>query len=339
MSKKIISNIFNYAVQEGVKDMVIEKLPKKISINYLFPDGEERAFTLPEKLEEELRATLRQVISLAPDDLTVKKYCKLKNKSGYFNFYLTILPSRNGEKMIVNLVPKENKSLRLKQLGLQSKDVKVLQAAIKHHSGLILIGSPAGQGKGTTLYSLLQELDTIGRSSYFLGDGLEYHLDNINCLTNTKNNWNRVLNLDSDVIITEIGKEEDLNNTFMAAATGRLILATINANSVWEIMLAVLKLKFPLKLKLDSLRLITNQRVVPLERSHLKMAYRKANERQNIGLFELLTVSPTIKKFLLKEEGNKAKENFWKNLSRLALKNGYEPLGYDKQKKIKNGLI
>lgn len=339
MSKKIISNIFNYATQEGAKDMVIEKLPKKISINYLFPNGEERTFGLPEKLEEELRATLRQVLSLAPNDLTVKKYCKLKSKSACFNFYLTILPSHNGEKMIVNLAPKEKKSLRLKQLGMQSKDVKVLQAAIKHHSGLILISSPACQGKGTTLYSLLQELDTTSRSAYFLGDGLEYHLDNINCLTNTKNNWNRVLNLDSDVIITEITKEEDLNNTFMAATTGRLVLATINANSVWEVMLAVLKLKLPLKLKLDSLRLITNQRVVPLKRSHLKMAYQKTNERQAIGLFELLTLSPEIKKFLLEEEGNKTKENFWENLSRLALKNGYEPLSFDKQKKIKNGLI
>jgi type II secretory ATPase GspE/PulE/Tfp pilus assembly ATPase PilB-like protein len=339
MSKKIIANIFNYAAQEGAKDMIIEKLPQKISINYLFPNGETRTFGLPEKLEEELRTTLRQVLSLAPDDLTVKKYCKLKNRSGCLNFYLTILPSSNGEKMIVNLTPKENKLLRLKQLGLQSKQVKNLQAAIKHRSGLILIGSPVCQGKGTTLYSLLQELDVIGRSSYFLGDGLEYHLDNINCLTNTQNNWNIVLNLDSDVIITEITKEEDLKNTFMAATTGRLVLATINANSVWEIMLAVLKLKLPLKLKLDSLRLITNQRIIPLKRSRLKMAYRKKNERQNIGLFELLTLTPEIKKFLLEEEGNKAKENFWENLSRLALKNGYEPLSYDKQKKIKNGLI
>lgn len=339
MSKKIISNVFNYATQEGAKDMVIEKLPKKISINYLFPNGESRTFGLPEKLEEELRVTLRQVLSLTPNDLTVKKYCKLKNKSACFNFYLTILPSQNGEKMIINLAPKENKSLRLKQLGLERKDIKTLQAAVKHHSGLILISSPACQGKGTTLYALLQELDTIGRSAYFIGDGLEYSLDNINCLANTKNNWNRVLNLDSDIIITEIAKEEDLHNTFMAATTGRLVLATINANSVWEVMLAVLKLKLPLKLKLDNLRLIINQRVVPLKRSRLKIAYHKAGDRQNIGLFEILSMSSEIKKFLLTEENNKTKENFWENLGRLALKNGYEPLSYDKQKKTKNGLI
>lgn len=339
MSKKIISNVFNYATQEGAKDMIIEKLPKKISINYLFPNGDSRTFGLPEKLEEELRATLRQVLSLAPNDLTVKKYCKLKNKSACFNFYLTILPSRGGEKMIVNLAPKENKSLRLKQLGLESKNIKDLQAAIKHRSGLILISSPVCQGKGTTLYSLLRELDTTSRSAYFIGDGLEYPLDDINCLTNTKNNWNKVLNLDSDIIITEITKEEDLHNTFMAATTGRLVLATINANSVWEVMLAVLKLKLPLKLKLDNLRLITNQRVVPLKRSRLKKAYQKINDRQNIGLFELLFMYPEIKKFLIEEEKNKTKENFWENLGRLALKNGYEPLSYDKQKKTKNGVI
>ncbi len=339
MSKKIIANIFNYATQEGARDIVIEKLPKKISINYVFPDGETRSFGLPEKLEDDFRSNLRQILSLTPEDLLVKKHFKIKNKTGCFNFYLSVFPSQDGGKMIVNLIQKEHKALRLRQLGLKSDDIRTMQAAIKHRSGLILISSPACQGKGTTLYALLRELDISNRSSYFLGDGFEYHIDGLNCLANTKSNWNKVLSLDSDVIITEITKEENLREAFMAATSGRLVLATIEANSVWEVILAVLKLKLPLNLKLDSLRLITAQRLAPLKRTKLEMAKHKAGDRQNIGLFELLTISPKMKEFIAEKENKKNKENFWEDLSRLALKSGYEPLSSDKERKIKNGLI
>lgn len=339
MSKKIIANIFNYAVQEGAKDLIIENNSKKININYLFPGGEERSFDLPKKLDKELSSTLRQVLALAPDDLAIKKYCKIKNKNGCFNFYLTIVPSVSGEKMVINMIPKENKLFHLKQLGLQGKDLKTLQAALKLHSGLILISSPLGQGRDTTLNSLLQELDTPNRSSYFFGGDLGSHFDNINCLANTKNNWHKLLSLDSDIIITEIAKEEDLKDAFMAATTGRLVISTINANSVWEVMLAVLKLKLPLKLKLESLKIITNQRIAPLKRSGAKAISKKNNGRQNIGLFEILPLTQTINKFLLKEENNKVKKNFWEKLSRLAMSDGYKPLSFDQEKKVKNGLI
>lgn len=339
MSKKIISNIFNYAVQEGAKDLIIESNPKKVNISYLFSGGEERSFDLPKKLENDLGSSLRQVLKLAPEDLVAKKYCKIRNKSGHFNFYLTIISSSTGEKMIINISPRENRLLRLKQLGMQRQEIKTMQTALRRRSGLILISSPLDQGKSTTLYAVLKELNTENRSLYFLGDDPEYHFDNINCLANTRNNWDKLLCLDSDIIVTDITKESDLKKSLTAAATGRLVISTINANSVWEVLLAILKVKLPLKLKLDCLSLITNQRVVPLKRNNLKKTYKKTSRRKNIGIFEILTLIPKIKKYILEKEDTEMKKSFWENLNHLALKNGHEPLSYDQKKKIKNGLI
>lgn len=62
MSKKIISNLFNYAAREGAKGLVIEGAPERIALNYHFPDGEERSFGLPKKLEKDLSLALRQVL-------------------------------------------------------------------------------------------------------------------------------------------------------------------------------------------------------------------------------------------------------------------------------------
>ncbi|MEI6528849.1 MAG: ATPase, T2SS/T4P/T4SS family [Candidatus Falkowbacteria bacterium] len=339
MSKKIIKNLFNYAAREGAKDLIIEGVPEKIALHYRFADGEERSFGLPKKLEKDLSLALRQILKLAPDELTTKKYCKIEDKNYQLTFYLTISPSGSGEKIIINIIPKNSHLLRLKQLGFGTQSLKLIQRALKRESGLILISSPQGQGKSMTLYSLLQELNSPKRNIYFIGNRLEYELEGVNNLAVSNSNWEKVMNHDSDIIVTEINTEEDFKNASTAAATGRLVLATITANSVWEVLLAYLKLKQPLKLKLDSLKLIINQRLAPLKRANNKTKRTVRVKRREIGLFEILELSPAIKNFLSDSAIDKTKEKFWEKLGRLALGEGYEPLSHDHQKKTKNGLL
>lgn len=90
-----------------------------------------------------------------------------------------------------------------------------------------------------------------------------------------------------------------------------------------------MKLKLPLKLKLDSLKLILNQRLVAL----------KTAKRKDIGLFEILELGANLKKYLIATELDKTKDKFWEKIGRLAISEGYEPLISDYQKKTKNGLI
>ena len=330
MSKKIITNLFNYAAQEGAHSLIIEGRPDKVALNYRFAGEEERSFGLPKKLEKDLSSALRQVLSLAPDELATKKYCKIEDKNYRLTFHLSIMPGLNGEKIIINIINKNNKLFRLKQLGLQKNDLKKIQAALKSRSGLILLSSPHGQGKSTTLYSLLQELDTDKLGLYFLGPKLEHPLAGVNNLAASPSNWAKVLTIDSDVIVSEIKNEADLTSAITAANTGRLVFGTLTASSVWEVLLAYLKLKLPLKLKLNSLKMIINQRVAALLRSH---------RRREIGLFEILSITPNIKKFLLETKPDKQKGDFWEKLGRLAMKEGYEPLSFDQQKKAKTGSI
>ncbi len=329
MSKKIISNIFNYAAHEGAKSFMIEAAPDKLDLHYHFSGDEDRSFGLPKKLEKDLSKALRQVLKLAPDELVTEKYCKIEDKNFQVTFYLTIVPASSGEKIVINIIPKDPRLLSLKQLGLQKKNLKTLEKIKSFRSGLVLISSPDGQGKSTTLNSILQKLNNPDKSIYFLGSSLELPFEGISYLKSNKNNWAKVIKLDSEIIICEIESEEDFKNAAYAASTGRLVIATIGANSVWEALLAYLKLKLPLKLKLDSLKLILNQRLVNL----------KSSKRKAIGLFEILELRPSLKKYLLDSEFDKTKKNFWENLGRLAIKDGYEPLSFDQQKKIKDGLI
>ncbi|MFA5131339.1 MAG: ATPase, T2SS/T4P/T4SS family [Patescibacteria group bacterium] len=329
MSKKIIAKLFNYASREGAKKLIIEGKAQDLALHYHFPDGEERRFSLPKKIEKNLSQAIREILALAPDELTAKKYCKVEDKNYRLNFYLTIVPTSEGEKIIINIIPQNDKKFGLKQLGLQKNDLLSLQKALRHPSGLIILSSPAEQGKSTVLSSLITELNTPERSLYFLGASTKNKINGLNTLTETRSNWEKVLTIDSDIIFAEMTDSANLDLAVRAASTGRLAVITMSAQSVWEVLLNYLKLKLPLRLKLDSLKLILNSRIAPL----------KTDKRGQIGLFEVLVLSQKIKKFISEAAGDGPKKLFWEKLSRLALKEGYEPLSFDHQKKIKNGLL
>jgi len=336
MSKKIINNLFGYAAAEGAGRLVIENRSDQIACDYHFSDGDKQSFGLPKKLEKTLMDSLRQVLKIAPGELATKKYCKIYDKNYQLAFYLSILPDQLGEKIIINIINRQDKFFHYRQLGWQVSELNLIKQALKWHSGLILISSPIGQGKTTTLLSLLQELNHPEKNIYFLEKGSKSKITGLNYLENNEKNWEKILNHDCEIIaLEEISDDKTFKNAFRAASTGRLVLATINAQSSWEVLLKVLKLSLPLKLKLDSLRLIINQRVVQLKRAKNK----KTPGRKEVGLFEILSCSPDMKQFILDRRRDPSQKKFWEKLAQLAIKSGFKPLTEDLKKKIKNGLL
>lgn len=339
MNTKIIDKIFKYALDSGANSLDLENGPENITLNYILPDGDNCFFNLPKKLEADLSNNLRQILKLAPDEFVKKKYCKIVEKNFNLNFLLTIQPTTNGDRITIKIIQKNNQLFRLNQLGLESGQLKAIKNILNKRSGLIVISSPSDQGKSTTLNALINELDKPDISLYFLGHKIDHEFSNLSSLANNKNNWNKITTIDSDAIVCEIESRNDWLNIIRAANSGRLIIATIKANSVWEVMDEYLKLKIPLKLKLTNLKLILNQRVVSLKRSKAKNSSKQKVARANIGVFEYLEINKTLKDFLISEQKVKNKKNFWQNLITLAKQNSYHSLQTDFHDKKRNGLI
>ena len=297
MSKKIISHLLNYAASEGAKDLVLESGTNCLISHYHFPDGTKKSFALPKKLEKNLILNLRELLKVAPGELTTKKYCKIFDDHYQSSFYLTIIPDKNGEKIIINLINKASKHWSLRQLGLLKDDYKSLSAGLKEHSGLIIVSSPPQHGKSSTLYSLLEQLNNEKKNVYVLSEHPTERIDGLNQLLLSENNFNKILRQDPDVIaLDEITNAEILKKSIQAAESGCLVIATIEAENVLEVISKILNLDLPLKLKLDSLKMILNQHLVDLKRPK-KLAGRGRNK---IGVFELLVFDQTIKDWLFK---------------------------------------
>jgi type IV pilus assembly protein PilB len=285
MSHKIINRLFSYTNQEGASDLVITDQAQQTSVDYLFPGGTKQSFYLPKNLEQNLTASLRQILAISPGELPAQKYCKITAKDYRLTFHLTILPNKTGEKVIINIINKPDKLWRLSQLGLKTADLKTLKAALKIRAGLIIVSSPPNQGKSATLYSLLAELDNQGRSTYLLSKNPEQEISGVNSLPLTETNWEKILQHDSEIIaIDDLNEDWMFEKAFRSAATGRLVIIAIAASGQREILDKISQIKLPLKLKADTLKIIINQRLVDLKRQKEKIA---RGQRQTIGAFEI----------------------------------------------------
>ncbi len=336
MSQKIITKIFNYAAGEGADNLVITKWANQLILDCYFPGRAKQSLVLPKKLEQELFSNLRRILSIAPGEFAAQKYGRLPHRTGCLNFYLTILPEAGGEKMIINLIKKPATLWRLNQLGLQRSELQEIKKSLGLKSGLVLIGSPADGGKSATLNSLLLELNDSRKSVYSFLKHRAYEIPGIVSLAPTATNWEKILTLDSEIILADdLDETNALELAIRAATSGRLVFGTVKADNSWEILEKIIALPLPLKLKLDSLKMIVSQRLAVLKRKTKKT---DLSQRRAIGLFEILKITPALKKFLIEARGQEFK-SYQAKLEKLALKNGFRPLTDDLFRKTKDGLI
>ncbi|MFA6194175.1 MAG: ATPase, T2SS/T4P/T4SS family [Patescibacteria group bacterium] len=336
MSQKIITKIFNYAAGEGADNLVIARRADQLVLDCYFSGRDKQSLILPKKLDPELFSSLRKILAIAPGELTVKKYCKLHHKSGCINFYLTILPEANGEKIIINLIDRPFTLWRLNRIGLQKPGLQEIRKSLKLKSGLVIISSPEGEGKSATLNSLLLELGDSNKSIYSLQKQTAYEIPGVASLLPTKTNWEKLLKLDSEIIFTDdLDEPDSLEYAIRAANSGRLVFGTMTAADSFETLHNIVAAKLPLKLKLDNLKMIVNQRLAAMKR---KSGKASRDQRKEIGLFEVLQITPTLKKLLIEKHEQKP-ESYCEELEKTALKDGFCPLAHDRTKKTKEGLI
>jgi type II secretory ATPase GspE/PulE/Tfp pilus assembly ATPase PilB-like protein len=138
-----------------------------------------------------------------------------------------------------------NAAMALKDLhsiGIPEKLLPTVMAALARPSGLILTTGPAGSGKTSTLYSMIQSLDAVGRNIVTLEDGIEIRMPNLTQgETNARAGFTLATGLhaiegqDPDVILVgELGDVETAAIAFRCALTGRLVLSTLYAASTVE---------------------------------------------------------------------------------------------------------
>jgi type II secretory ATPase GspE/PulE/Tfp pilus assembly ATPase PilB-like protein len=157
-----------------------------------------------------------------------------------FNFRVSTMPTINGEAAVLRSLNKEGSLLGLDQVGFSEKSFLSMKKILRHGHGIVLMTGHSGSGKTTTLYSMLNYLNTTDKAIITLEDPVEYRVANIRqSQVNPATGYNfdvglkALLRQDPDIImIGEIRDEETAGIAMRLALVGRLVLTTLHTNSI-----------------------------------------------------------------------------------------------------------
>jgi type II secretory ATPase GspE/PulE/Tfp pilus assembly ATPase PilB-like protein len=186
------------------------------------------------------------------------------------NLRVETVPAVNGIDAVLRLFNFSKDMMRLEKLGLSERDSSVVKDIISHPSGLVLIVGPTGSGKTTTLYSILNELNTDEHKIITLEDPVEYQIEGITQIPvksregqSFAEKFRAILRLDPDIIM--VGEIRDLDTAktaLQAALTGHLVLSTYHASSAAAALTRLLDAIGENPLYASAIRLIQAQRLV-----------------------------------------------------------------------------
>lgn len=151
---------------------------------------------------------------------------------------VSTLPTIHGEKVVMRLLDRRNLLLGLDHLGFEDHVLAEFHRIIHKPEGLILISGPTGSGKTSTLYALLDEINSVEKNIITIEDPVEYNLPGINQVqTNEKAGLTfasclrSILRQNPDIIMVgEIRDAETATMAVRSAMTGHLVLSTIHTN-------------------------------------------------------------------------------------------------------------
>jgi len=201
------------------------------------------------------------------------------------NVRLETVPTVNGTDVVMRLFNMQQDNYNLDRLGLSETERSLVDDIIAKPSGLVLIVGPTGSGKTTTLYSMLNSLNSEERKIITVEDPVEYQFAGIMQIpvdTNAAGNdgsfaskLRAVLRLDPDIVMVgEIRDMETAKTALQASLTGHLVLSTFHASSAAAALTRIEDVVGQNPLFVSAIRLVMAQRLIRRLDETLKQPYQ-----------------------------------------------------------------
>ena len=216
------------------------------------------------------------------------------------NLRVETVPTVYGMDVVMRLFNLKLELFKLENLGLSQQEADVVQDVIKHPTGLVLVVGPTGSGKTTTLYSIINTLNTPERKIITLEDPVEYNMPGVVQIPVTgqleghdfADKLRAVLRLDPDVVMVgEIRDQDTAKTALQGALTGHLVLSTFHASSAAAALTRMLDMVGINPLFASAMHLIMAQRLVRRLDESSKQSYQPDENLKN-QLREIIETFP-----------------------------------------------
>ncbi|MCB9504503.1 MAG: type II/IV secretion system protein, partial [Deferribacteres bacterium] len=365
-----VNVVISQAIREKASDIHLEIDEAEFRIRYRI-DGILHPFSHPpKKIAPMVISRIKVMSELDVSEKRKPQDGRFRVKIGHdeLDMRVSILPTVHGEKAVLRILDPRNAKLELKDLGFNTRTLQIWDKAIRKPEGIILITGPTGSGKTTTLYAVLNTINSIHKNIVTIENPVEYKFSLINQVqVNVKAGLTfagalrSILRQDPDVIMVgEIRDSETADIAIRSAMTGHLVLSTLHTNDAVSGIFRLIDMQVEPYLITSSVIAILAQRLVrkicPYCRDKDEEGVRLLQERNykinnetmqlykgvgcreckqtgyigRTGVHELLLFDETIRRMVLENE----KED---EIRHHAIKNGMILLQHDGLRKAFNG--
>jgi type IV pilus assembly protein PilB len=269
---RIVDTLLRHAIMQGASDIHIEPQEDAVIVRYRIDGILHDAMSLPKEAAAGITARIKVLSNLKLDEKRLPQdgRFKMETEGEKVSFRVSLLPTYYGEKIVMRLLRENGEGFTLDALGLHGAPLERIHNAMKQTTGIILISGPTGSGKTTTLYTVLDILNTPDVNISTIEDPIEYQMKRVNQTQvnpaigfSFADGLRALLRQDPNIIMVgEIRDSETASLAINAALTGHLVLSTIHTNSASGAIPRLIDMGVEPFLLVSTLRVVVGQRLV-----------------------------------------------------------------------------
>ena len=237
---RLVNLIIQEALKQRASDIHIEPMAENVRVRYRVDGVLIDALNFP---KENQNSTLVRLKIMARLDITATRTpqdgrFKMSIGSKEVDFRVSVLPTIFGQKVVLRILDRKNLKIGLDGLGFSPRSIKILKEAIRSPFGMVLVTGPTGSGKSTTLYSIINELNTVEKNIITVEDPVEYLIEGLTQIhvrpeigLTFASGLRAILRQSPDIVMVgEIRDVETADISIKAALTGQMVFSTLHTN-------------------------------------------------------------------------------------------------------------
>ncbi len=237
---KLVNLMLSESYQKRASDIHIEPEEDFLRVRYRIDGMLHDAYQIPKEKQNAVITRIKIMSNLDITEFRIPQDGRFKIRLGQneVDFRVSILPISFGEKVVMRLLDKRNLSIGLEKLGFLAEPMQKFKDCISKPYGMILVTGPTGSGKSTTLYSIINQLNTSATHIITVEDPVEYQIEGIAQIPVKADigltfsaGLRALLRQSPDIIlIGEIRDSETADIAVKASLTGQMVLSTLHTN-------------------------------------------------------------------------------------------------------------
>lgn len=237
---RFVNSVIFRAVKERASDIHIEPYEKEVVYRFRINRVMTEILRQPKKTHAAVSSRIKVMakLDIAEKRLPQDGRIKIKIAGKDIDIRLSTVPVQNGERIVMRVLEKTNTVLELESLGFQGKILQGLKDLSTKKNGVLYVTGPTGHGKTTTLFAVLDRMNTPDRMIITVEDPVEYEMNGISQIqVNSKIDLSfamalrSILRQNPDVVMVgETRDQETAEMAIQASLTGHFVLSTLHTN-------------------------------------------------------------------------------------------------------------